>query len=193
MNEFIGQLEQIDKAIFMFINMTLSNQVTDFIMPIITADNLLRIGYLSVLILILIKGSKNLRWAALFSLLVILLTDQIAAGLLKPLIERARPCHIFMIDEINLLVNCGGGKSMPSAHASNAFGQAMFFILINKRLKYYLLIFAFLVSISRVFVGVHFPADVFVGAAIGALFGWAIYHLYQFFLKKVEQINAPKN
>jgi len=191
MVEFLGQLQEIDKALFLFINMTLSNRVTDILMPIITADNLLRVGYVATLILILVKGSKNLRWAVLFSLLVVLFTDQIVAGLIKPLIARARPCQV--MDQINLLVNCGAGKSMPSAHAGNAFGQVLFFMFINRKLKYYLLIAGFLISISRVFVGVHYPGDIIVGSMIGALIGWFFYILYMKFLNRIEMKNASKN
>ena len=170
-------LESIDKALFSFINISLANPVTDFIMPIITSDNLLRVVYGIMIVLVLIKGSCKWKRALFYSVIVLLLTDQLVAGLLKPLFARARPCHIFT--EINLLVNCGAGMSMPSAHAGNAFGQALFFSLIDKRLRPYLLTVALFISLSRVFVGVHYPGDVMVGALIGSLIGWTVFLLSQ--------------
>ena len=74
-----------------------------------------------------------------------------------------------MLENINLLVGCGGGKAMPSAHAANAFGQAVLFAVLYRRVRLPLLGFATLVALSRVFVGVHYPLDVFAGALLGAL------------------------
>lgn len=138
-------LQQIDAEIFFFINVTLANVVTDFLMPLITNDKGLRVIYGSAMILLLWKGDKTLRWMVLGSILVMILSDQISAGLLKNWIGRMRPCHVFDIDSLNLLVGCGGGKSMPSAHAANAFGQAVFFSYFYKQARVYLFVYATLI------------------------------------------------
>ncbi|MCX6835389.1 MAG: phosphatase PAP2 family protein [candidate division Zixibacteria bacterium] len=163
-------LSQIDTALFLFMNVTLANPVTDLIMPVITSDWLLRILYAIAVVLLLIFGNARLRWVALFSVLVLVVTDQVSAGLLKPMIGRLRPCQT--LQNIHLLVNCGGGKSMPSSHAANAFGQAVLFSVIYSRWAWPLLVFAALVALSRVFVGVHYPFDILVGAIIGAAVGY---------------------
>lgn len=163
-------LSQIDTALFLFINVTLANPVTDLIMPVITSDWLLRILYAIAVVLFLIFGNARLRWVALFSVLVLVLTDQVSAGLLKPMIGRLRPCQT--LQNIHLLVNCGGGKSMPSSHAANAFGQAMLFSVIYRRWAWPLLVIAALIALSRVFVGVHYPFDFVVGSIIGAAIGY---------------------
>ena len=177
-------LQQIDTAVFFFINMTLSNPVTDFIMPYVTNDTGLRIGYGLVMILCLIRGDAKLRWMVLFSVIVLVLTDQITAGLLKDFIGRFRPCQSFSTDTINLLVGCGGGKSMPSAHAANALGQALFFSLYYPKIKPYLIRYAVLVALSRVFVGVHYPFDVLVGSLIGIIIAIIFVKLFDRFEKK---------
>jgi len=166
-------LNNIDHTIFFFINVKLANPITDFIMPIITSDNLLRLLYALAMIIILWKGNARLRWMVLFSALVLLFTDQISAHYLKNWIARIRPCHTLCpaLNEINLLVKCGGGFSMPSSHATNAFGQAGLFGYFYKKSRWYLYTFAFLIAISRVFVGVHYPADVLVGIILGFLLG----------------------
>lgn len=162
-------LINLDKALFYFINVTLSNPVTDFVMPIITADLWLRVLYGIVALVLLWKGDSKVRWLVLFSALALLITDQAAAGLLKPLINRPRPCHV--LENIHLLVGCGGGRSMPSAHAANAFGQAVLFLLYFRKATVYLLVLAALVALSRVFVGVHYPGDIVVGAILGSVAG----------------------
>ena len=162
-------LDNLDRALFMFLNVTLSNPITDLIMPVITSDYLLRALYGLAIILFIWKGDRKLRWLIVASALTLLFTDQLSAGFLKPLIGRMRPCHT--LGEINLLVGCGGGKAMPSSHAANAFGQALLFSFHYRVVRWYLIGFAALVAVSRVFVGVHYPGDVLAGAMIGALIG----------------------
>ena len=169
-------MTEIDRAIFMFINSQLANPITDFLMPLITSNTLLRVLYGLALLLMLVVGNNRMRWLCLFSAIVLLLSDQVTASILKPLIERMRPCHT--LPDVHLLVNCGAGKAMPSAHAANAFGQAILFSLAYPRSRIYLLAFATIVALSRVFVGVHYPGDVLVGAAVGSLFGLAVWKLY---------------
>ena len=162
---------QLDTSLFLFFNVTLANPVTDLVMPIVTSDWLLRILYAAAVVLLLIFGNARLRWVVLFSVIVVALTDQLSAGLLKPMIGRLRPCQV--LDNINLLVACGGGKSMPSSHAANSFGQAVLFSLMYPRVRWPLLVFAGLVALSRVFVGVHYPFDILAGAVLGATVGLA--------------------
>jgi len=162
-------INSLDRTLFYFINVNLANPVTDFIMPLITSNDLLRISYAAAMLLILWRGDARLRWIVIFSALVIIGTDQIVASLLKPWIGRIRPCH--SLEGINLLVVCGSGKAMPSAHAANAFGQALLFGLLEKRFLYPLIIIASIIALSRVFVGVHYPGDIIVGSLIGAFIG----------------------
>ncbi|MDF1543730.1 MAG: phosphatase PAP2 family protein [bacterium] len=169
-------LAGIDQAVFVFINSQLANPVTDWLMPIITSNNLLRLLYGLALLLMLLFGNSRVRWLCLFSALVLLLTDQTSASLIKPLIGRLRPCHT--LPDVHLLVDCGGGKAMPSSHAANAFGLAALFSLALPRTRVYLLIFAALVALSRIFVGVHYPADIVVGGVVGCLFGYLVWILF---------------
>ena len=175
-------LAEIDTILFLFFNVTLSNPVTNFLMPVITSDNLLRVGYGSAMILILWKGDVRLRWLVLFSILTLTATDQLASHFFKPLIERARPCQI--MENINLLVNCGAGFAMPSSHAANAFGQAAIFGLLLKKSRLPLIALASVVAFSRVFVGVHFVGDILAGALLGIFAGMILMLLFKQFERK---------
>nr|MBN2276568.1 phosphatase PAP2 family protein [candidate division Zixibacteria bacterium] len=169
MLDFIAWLGQMDTALFHFINTTLSNPVTDIIMPFVTLDLHLKIFYAFCLAVILWKGDKRLRLAVIFSLIVLAISDQLSSAVLKPLLERVRPCHTM---EVHLLVGCGSGFSMPSSHAANLFGQAYLFRAITPESSKLLIPLAILVALSRVFVGVHYPGDLLVGAALGTLAGF---------------------
>lgn len=174
-------LQSLDSLLFVGVNQTLSNPLTDFLMPLITNDWLLRIGFALALVIFLWRGSPRWRWAALGSVLALALADQLASSVFKPYFERIRPCQApVLFENLRLLVNCGAGKSFPSSHAANAFAVSSFFIWISRRdacLKYMrwgLLSAATLVALSRVFVGVHYPADIIAGAALGSMCGVAI-------------------
>ncbi len=165
----LESLLQADSAVFVFINSTLANPVTDFLMPIVTNDWALRILYALAMIFLLWKGDARLRWLVLFSAMCLALTDHMAAGYLKPLIARPRPCHV--LAHLHLLVGCGGGYSFPSAHTANSFGQAVLFCCFYRKVGWYLFPLASLIGLSRIFVGVHFPGDVLGGMMLGTLIG----------------------
>ena len=152
-------------------------KILNHIMPFITdADNWI----LPILLLIVILGFKGgKRGKIALSLLIISLsiTDLICAQILKPFFERIRPSHI-VIEGVNLLVSKGGKWSMPSNHASNMFSLAVILTYFYDRFKVPLFSLATLIAISRVYVGVHYPADVVVGAFIGYSISWLIITLW---------------
>ncbi len=169
-------LQSIDSSAFVFVNQTLANPLTDFVMPIITNDMLLRIGFALVTALILIKGDNKLRRAALFSILALAAGDYTSSSIIKPLAERLRPCQdSAMLTNLHLLVNCGAGKSFPSSHAATAFAVAFFYLKATPkavRALRVVIIIATLIALSRVFVGVHYPIDIASGSLLGMIVGW---------------------
>lgn len=182
-------LDQIDKILFLLINVHLANPVTDAIMPVVTSDNLLRIGYALFMVAMVVAGPAKLRWAVLFSGIVLTLSDQISANFLKHYFERPRPCHV--MEQINLLVGCGGGFALPSAHAANSLAQAGFFAVVTPSSRKWLIPLALLIASSRVFVGVHYPGDVLIGGAIGWEIGRWTGKLYQRFRGKGWLYKVP--
>jgi undecaprenyl-diphosphatase len=175
-------LAELDRSLFLFFNVSLANPLTNLVMPIVTSDNVLRVSYAVAMLLILWKGDARMRWLVLVSIIVLTFTDQLSAGLLKPMIGRLRPCHV--LENINLLVGCGGGKAMPSSHAANAFGQAILFALLYVRVRWWLVGAATLIAVSRVFVGVHYPGDIVVGASLGTLVALALAFTYERLMEK---------
>lgn len=100
--------------------------------------------------------------------------------------------HIFVIEGLNKLwprlrpfdtlqgvteLVSESGFSFPSKHALLTFLLAAYVYNFNKRLGVWLYIFAALVAISRVVVGVHYPSDVLVGAILGILIGLLVYKI----------------
>lgn len=127
----------------------------------------------------------------IITLVTFTLTDFVSASVLKPFIGRLRPCQDPSINfQINNIAGCGGLFSMPSSHASNHFGlSTLWFLIIDRLLNrrwYILFIWALLVGFSQIYVGVHFPGDIIVGALFGTAVGIFTFRL---FLKLTHKIS----
>ena len=117
-------------------------------------------------------NKKSLFYILLFVALGITASDQIA-NIFKFGFERLRPCHDPSLEGLLREVKCGGKFGFYSAHSSNSFFVATYLtILLGKKIKqlpYFLFVWAAIVAYSRVYLGMHFPGDIIVGAIMGIL------------------------
>ncbi len=108
--------------------------------------------------------------------LTITITDQIASGLLKPLVARPRPTHQPALSGLVHTVYgyTGGEFGFVSSHAANSVGVAVVLMtaLRSERFRWLapmVLTVAALGSYSRIYLGVHYPGDILCGALLGGL------------------------
>lgn len=123
-----------------------------------------------------LKG--GVRFVALI-VLAVGMSDFVTSGIMKPFFQRLRPCHDFL-NEMTLVGNCGGKYGFASSHAANSF--ALFYCIFKIFSKKHfwtvcILGWAIIVSYSRIYLGVHFPLDVFFGGLIGILSSTFIFKL----------------
>jgi undecaprenyl-diphosphatase len=171
MERLIEQLKSLDEQTFLFLN-NLHTPFLDVLMPWITARNTWIPLYLLIIVLIFrFYPKKQAIVTILYLVASVGLADFITSGIMKPFFERPRPCHNPFFDGLlHVLGNCGGKYGFASSHAANSFalfGGLFFIIKKNRILVLIMLLWAILVSYSRMYVGVHYFADVLIGALIG--------------------------
>jgi undecaprenyl-diphosphatase len=182
----INFLYSIDVSVFYFINHSLSCGALNKFFTIITNVNNWYIAYIILLGISFVKGGRKGKIAAIGVLLLILLTDQVSARIIKEIFHRIRPCNA-LINVITPL-GCNGTFSFPSNHAVNNFAAAVFFYKLFPKLKWAVFISASLVALSRVYIGVHYPSDILGGAVIGSAFGY----IFAIAALKLDQIIGDK-
>ena len=134
-------------------------------------------------------NKKSLFYILLFVALGITASDQIA-NIFKFGFERLRPCHDPSLEGLLREVKCGGKFGFYSAHSSNSFFVATYLtMLLGKKIKqlpYFLFVWAAIVAYSRVYLGMHFPGDIIIGAIMGILLALFFGTLAKKVIKKSE-------
>ena len=122
--------------------------------------------------------------------LAILLADQGASGICKPLFHRFRPTHEpALIGLVDVVDNYRGGLyGFMSSHAANGMAICTFLSLVFRYrwVTASLISYAFITSYSRMYLGVHYPGDILCGGLWGLLCSFAVYHLYRYLLRKMD-------
>lgn len=186
----IEYLQQLDIKWFLFLN-GIHSPFWDTVMWYITSTTI----WIPLYIVIVFFTFKKFKGQAFVSLLffglLVLLADQSSVHLFKNIFERLRPCHNPDIQHLVHIVNgkCGGKFGFVSSHAANTFALAVFvaFLFKNKFVSIAIILWAAIVSYSRIYLGVHFVFDVLGGALLGSIIAYITIKLHNGSLKYLQK------
>jgi undecaprenyl-diphosphatase len=172
-------IKQFDYRLFARMNGQWHNSFFDVFFPFIREPTVWVPFYFFLVVFITINFKARGWFWVLFFLLNVMLSDYVSSTLIKDNFIRLRPCHDpFLVGHIRFLVSyCPESSSFTSSHAANHFAAAMFiFTTFRKALSpnwgFLLFLWAFAISYAQVYVGVHFPFDIFAGAIVGVILGY---------------------
>ena len=191
----IDQLIALDKELFLFLN-GLHTPWLDPIMRLMT-NTLFWLPFYIFLLSHIVKEHKVMSLPILLGVtLTILLSDQITSSLMKPYFMRFRPSHEPSLEGLVHLVNGykGAVYGFASSHAANTFGTAAFLYLLFRSTKpwmIWLFLWAAAVSYTRIYLGVHYPADIIAGGMVGIACGWISFRLYKILRERIEKRKTP--
>jgi undecaprenyl-diphosphatase len=186
---FRSNVYDLDLSVLYFFNQTLASPATNAAVGIITNVRYWYAIYvIGAIYLIYRRKGQGLR-IVLAAILLVMLTDSLGHYILKPYIGRLRPCTLLpngshLVAWIRLPEGMRFDPSFPSLHALNNFAVATFFLTIWHRKQVVLWMFAMatVISLGRVYDGLHYPSDVLGGAVIGS----AVALLYALLFRKLE-------
>lgn len=159
------------------------------------ADRFIWIPLYAFLAFYLIKSfGKQGIFMVLFAALLIVISDQFSV-LIKNTVERERPCHDESLSFIVHTVRnkCGGQFGFVSSHAANTMALFTYVLALTRNNNKYITritaIWVLLIGYCRVYMGVHFPADILGGWIVGIFATTVTYVIYRLiFISPAQQL-----
>ncbi|MCK0161875.1 phosphatase PAP2 family protein [Allomuricauda sp. F6463D] len=141
--------------------------------------------FILFLILFFLKFPKKEALYKSLTVLGLVVFITLITHLTKISVARLRPNNVEEINTLIRILKSPTGYSFFSGHASSSFSITMLvFLFFRQKSNWVILLFIWpvLFAMSRIYVGVHYPLDIMVGALVGVLSGILFFRLYQRFI-----------
>ena len=166
-------LLRFDQEVFRFLHVDLANPVLGAVMWLFSYSGL---GQVQAIFALLLLTKRETKYYTLPLLVTIIFSGLIVAQAIKRLLERERPSLL----EIATPFEPWEHNSFPSGHTTTSFAVATMLVLMtygsrNSWIGKAALVWAFLVGVSRIYRGVHWPTDVLAGAFAGMFSAGIVY------------------
>ncbi|TCS77242.1 undecaprenyl-diphosphatase [Pectinatus cerevisiiphilus] len=162
-------------TIFWVQNNLISSTITPFMKNLSWLGNMGKIWIFLDVILLCIRKYRRVGMAVFITLFFSLV---IGDGLLKHTIMRTRPCIDYPWVPLHLPMPAANDYSFPSVHAFSSFAAA-FVMVKGIKSRWILLMFVLAggIAFSRVYLFMHYPSDVLIGALLGIASGLIAWYL----------------
>lgn len=164
----LDSLVQFDRDLLIAINQGWNSPILDAFMTFISEQWV----WIAVAVFFVGRACWRRDWyfvkMAGLMIVMTIIADAISYHWLKPNFGRLRPCLEFK-ELIRTVNSCAGQFSFPSNHATNGAVVATL-ALAFKGLRWGAIWWGivFLIGLSRIYLGVHYPADITMGFIFGA-------------------------
>lgn len=187
-------IQSMDFAILDWIHENLTCRALDVFFSFITHFGDAGLFWIGVGIVMLFV--KRFRKAGICLLIAISLGFLVSNLILKPWVARTRPYDINTA--IQLLISRPSDFSFPSGHTTASIASALAIFYHHKKIGSGALVLAVLIALSRLYLYVHFPTDVIVGALVGTLASIAAWALVnkafpRYMSRRAAQASAPSS
>ena len=163
---------KLDQKIMVLINVKLKSRILDTLMPITTYLGSSEFCTVLALSAIIITGYSRESYGLKLTLTLII--SGIITQIIKRSVNRLRP--FLIMKDLHIKKIGIDDFSFPSGHTTAAFSSAVMTLLFYPHFAAPCLILALITGVSRIYLGVHFPTDVAVGAVIGSTVSILIYN-----------------
>ncbi len=168
-------LAQTDTIITTFIHATIPHNpfFDTFFTYLSLFGNSLFVWLIIIVVLIVIEERKDKRFIFYF-LTSFLITTVLVNVVMKTIYHRPRPP---VATTIHHVFTCPTDYSFPSGHASAAFASAVIVSAFDRKRRYFYYVVAFLISLSRIYLGCHYFFDVVTGGVIGSIISQIVLYI----------------
>jgi len=171
----------MDEALFLAINHLPHTVIIDALAQFLSGIGQWGAIWFIIAIILFFREEKRDHWFFLPSLLATGLGTLVSEVFLKWIVRRPRPTVTIGA----IIRTFPGNYSFPSTHATIAWAMAFVLSREEPRLRWLFYLLAILISLSRIYLGVHYPSDVLGGAILGLGIGW--------FVMRTERLVLPKH
>ncbi|MGB3343350.1 MAG: phosphatase PAP2 family protein [Aequorivita sp.] len=179
-------LKHWDRDIFVFLNSLGIERYDRFWLFVTQISSWIPLFiFFFILIFYYYRGKKGL--AVVFFLLFTSAVTLVFTVLVKDYVARLRPNNVEALGQLIRILQTPTNFSFFSGHASSSFAITTFVVLVLRKFTrwiYLAYLWPLIFALSRIYVGVHYPSDIFVGALVGIVIAYLFYRLCKKMLER---------
>jgi len=180
----VSSLLSLDEKLFLAINHAPHTPIANIIALTLSGIGQWGLVWILIAAVLFIREEKRDRWFFLPSVVTLALSASLSDLVLKFFIARPRPSEIIGA----IILTNPGNSSFPSTHATLAFAMAYVLSHVEPALTKWFYVLAVCISLSRIYLGVHYPLDIVGGMILGTAIGWVSVKVERLFYRNTPDV-----